>query len=434
MTAIKKGTITFKEGAATKVSIFLPSGDTLSLENYFSLMDSQGVPAEEIQAELARVFGNIPLTTTGKDDTPVKEPSLKKVYIKNITNVEHPAPAYTVEPFVPVGEVTLMGGHGGAGKSILALILAAHYAASVPWFGLVVKGGRVLYVSLEDPANLIKYRLMRIIETYNLPVEAVEKNLMILDGSESGAALMVESSEHGIRSLTRTQIMDEVEETAQGCGLIIIDNASDAFDCEENQRRQVRRFIRELRTLARENNAGLILLAHIDKAAARFGANGNTYSGSTAWHNSVRSRLALTEKDGHVELVQEKLNAGKKLDRAIRLTWADGVLIPDGDIAEGLEAKGQEDINKATVLRAIEKTISDGIDVPTARTGPKTTHGTLERFPDLPSHLRGTRGRQAFYAALTTLHREGALQVEEYTTSSRHIRERFICADVGCAK
>lgn len=357
------------------------------------------------------------------------EPCLKKVSLQNIQDVELPSPAYAVEPLIPEGEVTLGGGHGGAGKTILTITLLAHYAAGVPWFGLPVKRGLALYISLEDPGTLVKYRLKKICEVYDLPYKNVIENLIILDGSEVDGALCAETNEYGVRNIKMTPLFDEVKEAAKGCGLITIDNASDAYGADENCRRQVRRFIRELRTLARENGAGLLLLAHIDKMAARNGAQGNTYSGSTAWHNSVRSRLALTEKDGHIELVQEKLNLGKKLERAITLTWHDGVLIPDGAIADGLDVEGQEDLNKAAVLAAIEKAIADGVNVPTARTGPANCHGTLERLPDLPGHLRGRRGRDAFYKALTDLQREGALQVGEYTTPSRHTRERFICAD-----
>ena len=40
---------------------------------------------------------------------------------------------------------------------------------------------------------------------------------------------------------------------------------------------------------------------------------GNNYSGSTQWHNSVRSRLALVESDrAGIELLHEKANYGLK--------------------------------------------------------------------------------------------------------------------------
>ncbi|OGQ50779.1 MAG: hypothetical protein A3J24_01525 [Deltaproteobacteria bacterium RIFCSPLOWO2_02_FULL_53_8] len=356
--------------------------------------------------------------------------SLEKISIENIRDAELQAPTYAVTQLVPEREVTLLGGHGGAGKSILALAQGAHYAAGASWSGFDVRGGRVTYISLEDPGPLIIYRLKKVCEAYDLPLSSVIENLTILDGSEADGALCVETNEYGVRSVVMTPLFEEVKAAVKGCGLIIIDNASDAYGADENSRRQVRRFIRELRSLARENNAGLLLLAHIDKTAARYGANGNTYSGSTAWHNSVRSRLALTEKDGCVEFVQEKLNVGKRLDRAVSLTWHEGVLMPAGGTFEAMETERQEDMDKAAVLAAIQKAIDDGESVPTARTGPKTTQNVLERYPDLPGHLRGRNGRELFYGALTALHREGQLTTEEYTTAARNVRQRFC---VGCA-
>jgi hypothetical protein len=75
-------------------------------------------------------------------------------------------------------------------------------------------------------------------------------------------------------------------------------------------------------------------LAHVDKFAARNGSAGQSYSGSTAWHNSARSRLALTEKNGTVELAQEKLNIGARAE-PLSLMWTrDAVLVPKDESGE----------------------------------------------------------------------------------------------------
>lgn len=346
---------------------------------------------------------------------------LKKVSID--LGAALPAPEYAVEQLAPVNEVTLGGGHGGSGKTILALTMAAHFAASQPWGPFGVRGGRAVYISMEDGAALLLHRLKRIVEVYKLPAHTIEKNLVIIDGSDGDAALCVETNEFGVRGVRMTDLFEEVKEACKGAGLVIIDNASDVFAGDEISRRQVRRFVRELRNLARENNAGIILLAHIDKAAARLGAGGNSYSGSTAWHNSARSRIALKEKDGGVQLIQEKHNMAKKLDGPVMLRWTEGVLtFGEGDARD---AEERANLHKIAVLAAIEAAIKDGVDVPTARTGPSTCQGALERFPDLPEPLRGKRGREAFYAALTELHREGAIAREEFKTPARHTRERF---------
>jgi len=114
--------------------------------------------------------------------------------------------------------------------------------------------------------------------------------------------------------------------------MAIIDNASDTFGGDEIRRAQVRSFVRSHRThLARPDRA-LMLLAHVNKVAASQGRNASSedYSGSTAWHNSCRSRLTLSpDKDGNLELQHQKANHGPKAD-TIRLTWIDGVPMTDG--------------------------------------------------------------------------------------------------------
>src|SRR5690606_6765955 len=139
-----------------------------------------------------------------------------------------------------------------------------------------------------------------------------------------------------------------------------------------------------------ENDAGLILLAHVDKLAARNGSSGNSYSGSTAWHNSARSRLALVDLDGTIECRQEKANFGKPAD-PIRLHWNEhGVLMPAG--SAGAFAQARDDAE--AVLGALRAAWAAGVDVGAARQGPATTQSLLATFDELPNHLRGASGRK----------------------------------------
>lgn len=343
----------------------------------------------------------------------------------DISNIEHAAirpPRFVVERIVPAGHVTLLGGHGGAGKSILALAIAAHVAAGVPWAGLAVEGGPALYVSLEDPGELVRFRLRRVIAACGLEATSVTERLRIVDGTSAGA-LMTEHASFGTRSLIETPALAELRALVCDASLIVVDNASDAFMGNENARVQVRMFLRTLADLSRPYDAAVMLLAHIDKNAARFGSNGNSYSGSSAWHNSARSRLALIHGKGNViELRHEKSNLGP-LIRSLRMVWTEGgVLVP----LVGTGADPAED-DAGDLLVAIRAAIEDGVTVPTARTGPATTQRVLEAVPELPERLRGTLGREAFWTAIATLQRSGRIVVEEYQNEHRHRREKFVC-------
>jgi len=366
----------------------------------------------------AALFGRQPIESGG--------PTLRTVNIADVMSAHVSAPRFVVDRLIPCGHLTLFGSHGGSGKSILALTIGAHVAAGVPWAGFAVQQCHVLYASLEDAGEIVRFRLRKIVEAYALDAAAVIGNLSIVDGSAGLTALMSERFAFGVRQLEPTATLVELRAAVGAAGLILIDNASDAFGGSENDRQQVRTFVRALAALGHANHAGVVLLAHIDKAAAKFGAAGNSYSGSSAWHNSARSRLALVTKGAGVTLVQEKLNLGKASD-PVRLRWIDpGVLMPDGGAAD---VSGSDDAQ--AVLHVISAAIRDGVTVSTARSGPATTQRILESVPEFPPHLRGTHGRDDFWAAITDLQRSGRIVVEEYRTAARHARERFVIAPVA---
>ena len=352
--------------------------------------------------------------------------ALHPVDLSGLLTTPTPAPPYVIHGLIPRRVVTLLGGHGGCGKSFVGLTLAAHVAGGAhTWAGFTVEDGRALYVSLEDPGDVVRYRLRKITETYGLDAAKVERRLTVLDGAESDATLAGEVSDMGVRRIAFTGTLTELEDAAQGQRLIVVDNASDAYAGNENERRQVRQFIRELGRIAHDNDAGLVLLAHVDKFAARNGSQGNSYSGSTAWHNSVRARLALAATDGAVELVPEKLNHGKLAD-PITLAWTDtGVLMPLERATTAAGGQADED----AVMGALRAARAAGVDVGIARSGPSTAQSILATFPELSMHLHGAKGRTAFWSAVSRLMASNKVKVEEVITGQRKRRKVFVeCA------
>lgn len=354
------------------------------------------------------------------------EPRLVEVDVTDVMSAHVEPPSFVITPLIPRSHVTLLGGHGGAGKSMLALTWAAHVVCGQPWGGFSGEQCNAVFVSLEDPGELVRFRLRRIIETYRLDAGAVAAGLRILDGTDASAALMTEVSEFGARRLVATPTMLEIEQTVAGAGLVVVDNASDAFDGDENNRRQVRTFIRRLAGIAKGNGGGVVLLAHIDKHAARYASNGNTYSGSTAWHNSARSRLALvTDENGGIELLHEKCNLAKLAD-PVRLAWSDlGVLIPVAVDAGGAPA-GESlvaAIDADAVLGVVEMAVAAGITVPTATSGPATAWHALQPLPELGQAYRQKDGKRRVHAALIRLGREGRLVRGLFRTAYRNDRE-----------
>lgn len=224
--------------------------------------------------------------------------------------------------WLPFGEVTLLAGHGGSGKSYVALVLAVHVALGLPFGGVETTQSRVLFVSCEDSGRIVKQRLSRIADGMMESLANVGQSLDILDLSDIDATLYgaIDSYDKTCGATVRTaELMQLVK--SRNYGLIIVDNASETFGGNEINRQEVRGFVRMLRTGLADISSSVLLLAHINKISATNGGK-EDYSGSTAWHNSVRSRISLgqgTIKD-QLLLTHQKSNYGK-LQEPIALVW-----------------------------------------------------------------------------------------------------------------
>lgn len=357
---------------------------------------------------------------------PPQHAALRRVPLGDVMARKFPPHAHVLARYFPRRVVTLLGGHGGVGKSMLALTLAAHVAAGCRWESLQVEQGRVVFLSFEDEAEeVVLPRLQHVIEGYALPAELVLGNLEVFDGSDGETELALETPSGGLEF---TPMMALVEEAVQGAALVIIDNASDTYGANENARRQVRAFVRRLTKIAKANNAAVVLLAHVDKQAAKGGGKGNNYSGSSQWNNSVRSRLALVDSESGIELVHEKVNYGP-LHSLVSLRREDhGVLFPIG-AAEAAAAKANAEAlvaqaDASVVLGLVLSTLEAGDIVPTATTGPRTSWHVLSLLGDAPAWVKAKTGKRRVEAALLALAREGQIKREGWRNPrTRHVTD-----------
>jgi hypothetical protein len=350
---------------------------------------------------------------------PLPRPLLKPV---DWAEVNFDPPEFLIGVWLAARYVTLLGGHGGTGKTFLALVLAAHFICGEMIAGLAVEKGPVLFVTFEDEPSLVHWRLWAVIDAYNLDPEKVLGNFKLIDGTEQFAPLMGLEGVGGYAKPGFTAAYEDLRRLAQGHPLIIIDNASDAFDANENDRRHVRQFIQGLTRLARECKAAVLLLAHIDKLAARGGAANDNYSGSTAWNNSCRSRLALVwdkEVDGLV-LKHEKNNLGPLEKDLLVDIGHNGVPFLTGP-DETFEVDDRGDLN-----RCFEAAAAAGLNVPAKVTpGNGSAMQALETLECYPSRFKSKAGRQRVSQVLNSMQTDGVLVVKEYRDGHRNTRRRF---------
>ena len=69
-----------------------------------------------------------------------------------------PSRRWLVEGMIPIRNVTMFGGDGGLGKSLLAQQLLTCVAIGKPWLGLPTQAGRALGVFCEDDCDELHIR------------------------------------------------------------------------------------------------------------------------------------------------------------------------------------------------------------------------------------------------------------------------------------
>lgn len=367
---------------------------------------------------------------------PGPEPLLKPVSVFDVLTHPAPPPAFVWDGYLPCGVVTLMGAHGGTGKSTIALMLAVCAALGQPLFGVNVTHCKTVFVSLEDGANLVRHRLAAICKHWAIDPLALGDRLQIVDGTDYPELFTAETRGNGETTPTYAELQRLVQQG--GLGLVVVDNASDAYGGDEIQRRQVRAFMRSLAKVARLTDCAVLLLAHVDKTTSRNkkADGGEGYSGSTAWHNSARSRLFLTrDDDGLLTLEHQKSNLGK-MREPITLEWPSdgqpqlreqGVGFDVDQLTQRLQ--GRADDEKAAVLLKLiaeyESRQQFASPSPQAR---NNVHALLQSDPHFQRNkLRANDTKRI----VTQCDRAKWLEILEYRTPDRKLRQRWTLTPEG---
>jgi RecA-family ATPase len=322
-----------------------------------------------------------------------------------------PPREWLVVDLVPQNTVTLLGGDGGTGKSLLALQLAAGVAMGAEWIGKPVSQGRAICISAEDDEDELQRRLADILRSTGREFEDLGAlTLRSLAGED--ALLAVESN----LRLVETALFKELDKRAEEDrpSLIVIDTLADVYPASENDRAKVRQFVGMLRQLALKHRCAVILLAHPSLSGLN---SGSGMSGSTAWNNSVRSRLYLSRIDGggHESdpdkrtLSTKKANYGRSGDE-ISLRWQRGVF----EVAQQvIVTEGESEADNLTkpqrvFLKLLARRNEEGRFV-SHNPGPTFAPAQFEREPEA-ENIR----KSAFTAAMNALFRDGRIVIAEH--------------------
>ena len=241
---------------------------------------------------------------------------------------------WLVKGLIPRRVVTMLGGDGGLGKSLLAQQLLTACATERNWLARETMSCRALGIFCEDDRDELHRRQANINRQYGIEfADLGDLNLSSRVGDDS---VLLEWEREWFTG-RETAIYDQILNYCRDNGIqaLVLDSLHDVFAGNENKRPHARQFINALRDIAIACDAAVIVTAHPSLAGR---ASGTGEAGSTAWHNAVRSRLYLKtlpdeDDDNFRILATMKSNYGAK-GKDLRLKWINGAFINIG-VLEG---------------------------------------------------------------------------------------------------
>lgn len=311
---------------------------------------------------------------------------------------------------IPEGEVTLFTGGGGTNKSTFGLQLCAASAVGKPMLGVEVKPGPALYITAEDDDRENHWRLRKIAHAIGTTLDSLAGKLSVVSlRGRLNNELATFDSEGKLRPTPAFALLRSTIETT-GAKLIVLDNVGHLFIGNENDRGQVTGFINLLYQLCRELGVTIVLVAHPNKA-------GDSYSGSTAWLNAVRSQIVLARPETGYDPDARVLTLGKanyaRPDQQLTFRWYDFALILDTDLTEERRAEVGAIIRANTENAAFMACLAERATQGEGRqVGPKTgPNYAPTQFEGMPQ-ARGLK-RDHLKAAMNRLF--GIKAIESYT-------------------
>jgi RecA-family ATPase len=231
---------------------------------------------------------------------------------------------------IPRGDITTLHGDGAAGKTDIALRLAANIARSAPdWLGHEIASGPVVFVSAEEPEREIRRRIWLNAQRDGYDLTSLAALHFWFPEEFAGAVLAVPDRSGVMQPTPLFCLLAAAIEERQPV-LVIADNVAATFGGNQNDRVMVRSYINLWRQFAQLPSAPAVLL--LDHPSLSGLTSGSGRGGNMDWRNAVRSALYLrvpdekAEADRGIRIFETvKSNYGPP-GQPVRLQWTDGGL------------------------------------------------------------------------------------------------------------
>ena len=326
-----------------------------------------------------------------------------------------PERQWLVKGMIPEGTVTLFTGDGGVGKSLLMQQLCTATALGHDWLGIPTKACRSFALFCEDDNEELHRRQVDICNATTTPLSDISR-FSWKSGVGDDNVLMHFDQRNGVGTLT-----DAFNHLMAVCvtfdvDLVVIDTLADTYGGNEIIRPQVRTFINGcLGRICKETGATVVLCGHPSQAGK---ASGDGFSGSTAWNNSVRSRLYLTKpKDEDADPTERILSTMKSnygpTGETVELHWRHGVFVPVQKFT-GEIGRIDENNHKKAFLNCLDALTNRGSTVSESRNSATYAPKVMAKMPESErSKLRELE------KAMPSLFTSGEIVNEPYGPPSR---------------
>lgn len=254
------------------------------------------------------------------------------------TNLTPPERQWRWDSFIPDFQATLLTGAGAAGKSLATQQMCTCVALGLPFLGIPTKQAPALYITCEDDLDELHRRQEAICAALGVALDDTRDKLFLLSlQGEIGNEIATFDNDG---TMTIAPRYTQIERTciSKGIKFVTLDNTAHTFAGSENDRHQVAGFVNLNNRLAQMIGGSVLMVGHPNKA-------GDSYSGSTAWENQVRSRLYLEIPKGEegapinsdMRVIRnEKANYSKR-GSEVRFWWVKGAFVADEELQEGGE-------------------------------------------------------------------------------------------------
>ncbi|MGJ4908861.1 AAA family ATPase [Bradyrhizobium sp. HKCCYLS2033] len=305
---------------------------------------------------------------------------------------------------VPRGDLTILAGNGGSGKTEIAVQLLVSAAAGLgDWLGCVVDPGAALFLSCEEPEDNVRDRVERIAKHRQIDPHAIADLHLVFPELDQTWLCSVDRA----GKVHRTPLLELLEAwiAQHKPAVVVIDSVAAVFDGDAIQRRQVRAFLAMLRKLARDRDVAILLLDH---PSVRGMSDGSGTANSVDWRNSVRSMLHLSDPeqdDSDARTLEvKKSNRGRVGDKT-RLRWTGLTFTTEQQATTSPERAAAERKVEETFLRLLDRFTAEGREV-RHTTGNGYAPGEFAAHPE----ARGIKAK-ALAEAMQRLFASGQIKV-----------------------